>query len=175
MTQQVITLTEENPSLVTQQIKEAICNAIIMGQVFHDSVIGLPEETQHNMKELVLDFQRKLVPLLPTQTQQWVMKELQKDKLKILPIALKNYVKAGEGSHEMIYSETNHLLSYLTDNKKRAKKLDSEKYALLFKFIKQEAEADLTKGTPALGVSNGSIVFQLVQPTSGKKEVANDD
>jgi hypothetical protein len=103
------------------------------------------------------------------------MKELQKDKLKVLPIALKNYVKAGEGSHEMIYSETNHLLSYLTDNKKRAKKLDSEKYALLFKFIKQEAEADLTKGTPALGVSNGSIVFQLVQPTSGKKEVANDD
>jgi hypothetical protein len=159
-----------NTVINSQETKEAICNAILMGQVFHDAIRSLPTEIQFDMHKQVLDFQRKLVPLLPTQTQQWVMKELQKEKLKILPVALKHHIKAGEGPHELIYTETNNLLDYLSYNKKRAKKLSVDKYAGIFQYIRRELEADITNGTPGIDVLEGSIVFKLVNPTPGKRQ-----
>lgn len=163
------------PDKVTpQETKEALCNAILMGQVFHDSVMSLPREIHFNVPKQILDFQRRLVPLLPPQTQQWVMKELQKDKLKVLPIALKNHIKAGEGTHEMLYTEINNLLDYLSHNKRRTKKLNYEKYTAIFNYLKQEIEAELTNGTTGIDVHEGSILFKLVAPTAGRKKEEED-
>jgi hypothetical protein len=162
------TETKHVSTQVTQDVKEAMCNVIIMSSMLYELAQQLPQELHFGLPEQLLAHQRKLIPLLPAQTQQWVMKEVQKDKMDLLPLTLKNHIKVGEGVHGLLYEQLTKLLDYLAENKKRVKFLDYEKYRLLLKFITDEAEADLTNGTSALTHADGSIVFKLVKPTSGK-------
>mgnify|MGYP003342796761 FL=1 len=92
----------------------------------------------------------------------------------ILSAALKNHINTAEGPHELIYKETQKLLDYLSFNRRRTKKLNSEKYTAVFKYLKQELEADITGGTPGMMVHEGSIVFQLVNPTPKYKNESTD-
>jgi len=165
----MLTITEKPTVNIAQETKEAICNVLIISQLLYNTVQSLPTEVQFGLPEQLLAQQRKLVPLIPPQTQQWVMKEISKEKLNTLPVALKNHIRTGDGAHEKLYSQLHELLAYLGDNKKRARLLDEEKYRLLLKFIQQELEADLTNGEPALAVADGSITFKLQKPTPGVK------
>lgn len=169
----MLTITEKPPINVAQETKEAICNVLLMSQLLYNLSSALPKEAQFSLPEQLLKVQRKLIPLIPVQTQQWIMKEIQKEKLNTLSVALKNHIRTGDGAHEKLYEELHALLQYLGENKKRAKRLDEEKYELLLKFIQQELEADLTNGDNALSVSDGSIVFKLQKPTPGVKPDLN--
>lgn len=151
-----------------QQQKEAVCNTVLLLQAIVQSLGVLPSEAQFGGIEAALELQRKLIPLLPQTTQQWVLSELTKDKLATLPAALKSYARVRPGAHEVLYSEFHSLIEYLTEQYKNSRLLDPTKYQLFIKYVRQEVEAELTRGTTALSVVDGCLVFNLAQPVKGE-------
>lgn len=150
-----------------QVAKEATCNSIILAQLLLTSLRDLPG--QEVLAEHLLSFQRKQTVTLPQQTQQWVMREIGKDKLEVLPHVIKQHIEVLPGLPAYLYKELSLLLDFMHTFNSKMKKVDSEKYRLLMEFIRRELAAEVTRGTTCLSHSDGNLTFSFARPVNGEE------
>lgn len=157
------------------QNKEAIADVLLMSQVLLLAVKSLPREIQQSVPEDMLKLQQRLMPLLPPQTQQFISRQLTKDIFGVLPVAIRNHIRAKSEGHGNMYERLNILMEYLAHHKRFASKaLNEEKYKLLLEFIEDEITAEITEGKPALSAIDGQLVIGLAKPCPGTKKIDHD-
>lgn len=154
------------------QYKEAIGSVLLLTQSLMTAIERLPPEARFKAPEFLQEFQRKLMPLIPPQTQQWVTKEVQKDAFEALPVAIRNHVRASTGTPGNMYERLNSLMEYLTHHKRLVgRKIQEEKYTLLMDFIEKEVTADITGGISALEAVGESLTFRMATAFPGPLKI----
>lgn len=145
--------------------RQKIHNSILLSQLFLESLKS--QDNTELLQEQILAFQRKTITTLPQDSQQWVLKELAKEKLNSLPALFRQHLEVLPGVPENIYMELTKILDFMYTFKSRMKRVDYEKYRLLFAFIRQELGAEMTNGETCLSHSESNLTFKFAQPKNG--------
>lgn len=167
------------------ETKYKVTRSLFLAKLLEDSLIDLgqnyaiTEEVKLQAKMLEDTANRYIegvVPLCGEPTSGWLERQFQTEKFKQdLPTIMTTMSKVQGEVPEMIYKEVANLFYHLIGYSTKGKKLDYEKYALLFQFMTDEMDAELSKGITALSVAESStgqkfIVFNLCKPVSNFKE-----
>lgn len=150
-----------------QVVKDATCNSVILAQLLYETLKALPGNEK--LGEVLLDYQRRAVVQLPQQTQQWLTKELSKEKVQVLPSVFRQHINVSPGVGETLYHGLTDLLDFVNTFKAKSKHLDDTKYKLFIQLMRAELGADLTGGTPCLGSEGGSLTIRFGSPVNGKE------
>ena len=153
-----------------QTSKDTACNSVILAQLLYETLKTLPGNEA--LGEVLLDYQRKTVVQLPQQTQQWIMKEIAKEKVQALPPLFRQHINVVPGIGEVLYKGLSDMIDFTTTFKGKARNVDPEKYRLFVQLMRAELGADLTGGTPCLSAESGTLSIKFALPVN--KEVEDE-